>query len=150
MRGGLGNPQDHGVAVGDKDIAHAVRARTSREQCKTAPEERMGGISDLDFRQVVYRWVIDRGIKMFDRSTTLIIRCWCGRSGNTRPVHGSSCMSYGGSKPRGQGRMGPAASGGQGSRKGVVSALSARLSSSLMRSMPGGSENSRPSPARAR
>src|SRR6516225_905461 len=27
------------VSVGDKDIAHAVRARTSREQYKTAPEE---------------------------------------------------------------------------------------------------------------
>jgi len=28
----------------------------------------MGGIGDLNFRRVVYRWVVDRGIKMFDRS----------------------------------------------------------------------------------
>src|SRR5712691_7448686 len=69
-RGGLGNPQDHGVAVGDKDIAHAVRARTRREQYKTATEERMAGVGDLDFCQVVDRWVVDRGIKVFGRSTT--------------------------------------------------------------------------------
>ena len=69
IRGGLGNPQDHGVAVGDKDIAHAVRARTSREQYKTAPEERMAGVGDLDLCQVVERWVVDRGIKMFGRNT---------------------------------------------------------------------------------
>src|SRR5215470_1992477 len=69
IRGGLGNPQDHGGAVGDKDIAHAVRARTSREQDKTATEERMAGVGDLDFCQVVDRWVVDRGIKMFGRST---------------------------------------------------------------------------------
>jgi len=29
----------------------------------------MAGIGDLDFRRVIYRWVVDRGIKMFDRST---------------------------------------------------------------------------------
>ena len=68
MRGGLGNPQDHGVTGGDKEIAHAVGARAGREQRKAAPEERMGGIGDLDFRRVVERWVIDRGIKVFDRS----------------------------------------------------------------------------------
>ena len=49
IRGGLGNPQDHGVVVGDKEIAHAVSARTRREQDKTATEERMAGVGDLDF-----------------------------------------------------------------------------------------------------
>src|SRR5207244_9125700 len=68
-RGGLGNPQDHGVTVGDKDIAHAVRARARREQPKTAPEERMAGVCDLDFCQVVCRWVVDRGIKVCARWT---------------------------------------------------------------------------------
>ena len=63
----MGKTEDHGVAVGDEDIAHAVGARAGREQRKAAPEERMGGIGDLDFRRVVYRWVVDRGIKMFDR-----------------------------------------------------------------------------------
>jgi hypothetical protein len=29
----------------------------------------MAGVCDLDFRQVVYRWVVDRGIKVFGRST---------------------------------------------------------------------------------
>src|SRR5205823_8463910 len=66
--GRVGQTQHHRVAVGDEDIAHAVGARTGREQCKAAPEERMGGIGDLDFRRVVYRWVVDRGIKVFDRS----------------------------------------------------------------------------------
>ena len=69
IRGGLGNSQDHGVAVGDKDIAHAVRARTSRERYKTATEERMAGVGDLDFCQVVDRWVVERGIKVFGRLT---------------------------------------------------------------------------------
>ena len=78
IRGGLGNPQDHGVAVGDKDIAHAVSARTSREHDKTATEERMAGVGDLDFCQVVYRWVVDRGIKVFGRSTT-----WTGVLGGS-------------------------------------------------------------------
>src|SRR4029453_1420120 len=74
---GVGKTQHHGVAVGHEDIAYAVGARAGREQCKAAPEERMGGIGDLDFRRVVYRWVVDRGIKMFDRLTTWTIRgCW--------------------------------------------------------------------------
>ena len=65
----MGQTQHHRVAVGDEDRAHAVGARAGREQRKAAPEERMGGIGDLDFRRVIYRWVVDRGIKMFDRST---------------------------------------------------------------------------------
>ena len=64
----MGKTQPHRVAVGNEDIAYAVAARAGREQCKAAPEERMGGIGDLDFRRVVYRWVIDRGMKMFDRA----------------------------------------------------------------------------------
>jgi hypothetical protein len=67
--GCLGNPQHHGVAVGDEEIAHTVGARAGREQRKAAPEERMGGIGALDFRRVGYRWGVDRGIKMFDRLT---------------------------------------------------------------------------------
>src|SRR5215471_9660316 len=66
---GVGQTQHHGVAVGHEDIAYAVGARAGREQCKAAPEERMGGIDDLDFRPIVYRWVVDRGIKMFNRSS---------------------------------------------------------------------------------
>jgi len=65
----LGKTQNHGVAVGDKEIAHTVRTRTGREQCKAAPEEGMGGIGDLDFRRVVYQWVVERDIKMYGRLT---------------------------------------------------------------------------------
>ena len=67
----MGQTQHHGVTVGDEDIAHIVRAWAGREQRKAAPEERMGGISDLDFRRVVYRWVVDRGIKMYGRMFVL-------------------------------------------------------------------------------
>src|SRR5881397_2785245 len=74
IRGGLGNPQDHGVTVGDKEIAHAVGARAGREQRKAAPEERMGGIGDLDFRRGVYRWVVERGMKVCARSSASIKR----------------------------------------------------------------------------
>jgi hypothetical protein len=73
----MGQTQQHGVAVGDKDIAHAVGTRAGREQCKAAPEEGMGGIGDLDFRRVVYRWVVERGIKMYGRSTLWTTPgCW--------------------------------------------------------------------------
>jgi hypothetical protein len=72
----LGKTQNHRVAVCNEDIAHAVGARAGREQRKAAPEERMGGIGDLDFRRVVYRWVVDRGIKVFDRSTISTIRLY--------------------------------------------------------------------------
>src|ERR671925_1783651 len=65
---GVGKTQHHGVAVGHEDIAYAVGAWAGREQCKAAPEERMGGIDDLDFRRIVYRWVVDRGIKVFNRN----------------------------------------------------------------------------------
>jgi hypothetical protein len=44
-------------------------ARVGGEQGKAAPVKRMAGVGDLDFRQVVYWWVVDRGIKMFGRST---------------------------------------------------------------------------------
>ena len=69
----MGQTQHHGVAVGDEDIAHAVGARAGREQCKAAPEEGMGGIGDLDFRRVVYQWVVERGIKMCGRLTLYLI-----------------------------------------------------------------------------
>ena len=57
--GRLGNPQHHGVAVGDEDIAHAVGARARRDQRKTTPEEWMTGVGDFNFSQVVYQWVVD-------------------------------------------------------------------------------------------
>src|SRR6266702_7822926 len=80
MRGGLGNAQDHGVAVGDKEIAHAVGARARRDQRKTATEEWMTGVCDFNFSQVVYQWVVDRGMKVFDPLTTSTIKylweCW--------------------------------------------------------------------------
>lgn len=66
--GRLGNPQHHGVAVGDEDIAHTVRARASRDQRKTTPEEWMPRVCDFPFSQVVYQWVVDRGMKLFDPS----------------------------------------------------------------------------------
>ena len=69
--GRLGHPQGHGLTVGDKDIAHTVRARARREQRKAATAERMAGVGDLDFCPVVERWVVDRGIKMFSRLITL-------------------------------------------------------------------------------
>jgi hypothetical protein len=34
----------------------------------------MTGVCDFDFSQVVYRWVVDRGMKLFDPSTTSTIR----------------------------------------------------------------------------
>jgi hypothetical protein len=30
----------------------------------------MPGVGDFNFSQVVYQWVVDRGIKVFGRSTT--------------------------------------------------------------------------------
>ena len=71
----MGKTENHGVAVGDEDIADAMGSRAFREQHKATPEERMAGIGDLDFRQVLYRWVIDRGIKLFDRSAVCMMCC---------------------------------------------------------------------------
>ena len=51
--GVLGNAQHHRVAVGHEEIAHAVGARACGEQGKAAPEERMGGIGDLDFGRII-------------------------------------------------------------------------------------------------
>ena len=74
MGGRLRNPQDHGVTVGDKAIAHTGRARAGREQHNTATAERMARVGDLDFCPVVSRWVVDRGMKVFGRSITSTIR----------------------------------------------------------------------------
>jgi hypothetical protein len=50
----------------------------------------MGGSGDLDFRRVVYRWVVDRGIKVFDPSSASIMPA-CGIScGKRLPMTGSS------------------------------------------------------------
>ena len=93
--GALENPQDHGVAVGDEEIAHAVRTRAGREELKTAAEQRMPGVCDFDFSQVVYRWVVDRGIKVFDRSTKSIKqRSWKRYT----PAHTSPDLSRSGSR----------------------------------------------------
>ena len=72
--GRLGNPQHHGVAIGDEDRAHTMGARAGGEQGKAAPVQRMAGVGDLDFRQVVYWWVVDRGMKVFGRLITSIIQ----------------------------------------------------------------------------
>src|SRR5262245_30318834 len=72
--GRLGNPQHHGVAVGDEEIAHTVGARASRDQRKTTPEEWMPRVCDFHFSQVVYQWVVDRGMKLFDPLTKSIKR----------------------------------------------------------------------------
>jgi hypothetical protein len=79
----LRNPQHHGVAVGDEDIAHTGGARAGGEQRKAAPVKRMAGVGDLDFRRVVYRWVVDRGIKVCGRLTPSIMTGWygCWRNG---------------------------------------------------------------------
>jgi hypothetical protein len=66
--GRLGQTPHHGVAVGDEERAHAVGARAGREQHATATDERMAGVGDLDGRRIVSRWVVDRGMKVFDRS----------------------------------------------------------------------------------
>jgi len=92
----VGKTEDHGVAVGDEDITHAVGARAGREQRKAAPEERMGGIGDLDFRQGVSWWVVDRGIKVFGRSTISTIRPYYKSS---TPLRASIDASRHGSKP---------------------------------------------------
>src|SRR3989442_9141164 len=83
IRGGLGNPQDHGVAVGDKEIAHAVGARASRDQHKTATEEWMTGVCDCNCSQIVSQWVVDRGMKLFDPLRRSSMTGWygCWRSG---------------------------------------------------------------------
>jgi hypothetical protein len=31
----------------------------------------MAGVGDLDFRRVIYRWVVERGIKVYGRSIIL-------------------------------------------------------------------------------
>ena len=90
--GRLGNPQHHGVAVGDEDIAHTVRARASRDQRKTTPEEWMPRVCDFHFSQVVYQWVVDRGMKLFDPLTALTMRP-CSPKRRTHPP------SAGNSKP---------------------------------------------------
>jgi hypothetical protein len=62
--GRLGNPQHHGVAVGDEDIAHTVGARAGGEQRKAPPKEGVAGVCDFDLSQVVNDWVVDRGSKL--------------------------------------------------------------------------------------
>ena len=86
--GRLGNPQHHGVAVGDEDIAHTVRARASRDQRKTTPEEWMPRVCDFHFSQVVYQWVVDRGMKLFDPSMP-------STHSSSSPSSGSACMITG-------------------------------------------------------
>jgi len=56
----------------------------------------MGGIGDLDFRRVVYQWVVERGIKMCGRSTISTIRPYYKSS---TPLRASIDASRHGSKP---------------------------------------------------
>jgi hypothetical protein len=74
------DPQDHALLIGDE---HMVGLRTlgiRGEQEKAAPEERMGRVSDFDLDPFLLcegGWVIEWGIKVIDRSTTLTIHgCW--------------------------------------------------------------------------
>src|SRR5438128_2635533 len=93
--GCLGNPQHHGAAVGDEEIAHTVGARASRDQRKTTPEEWMTGVCDFNFSQVVYQWVVDRGMKVCARSTTSAMKHY---STSSTPVQDSDAPYVPGSK----------------------------------------------------
>ena len=101
----MGKTQHHRVAVCNEDRAHVVGARAGREQRKAAPEERLGGIGDLDCRRVVYRWVVDRGMKVFDRSTVLT-GLDCGKCAATESMMGGECAVVGNGSMPGSGKKG--------------------------------------------
>ena len=67
--GGKGNAQGHVLSVDDVDVTRALERSTDRQHGKRAPKEGVHGVSDLDFGQVWFRWVIEGGIKVSGRST---------------------------------------------------------------------------------
>ena len=53
-------------------MANSLGGGTDRQKWKTATEKRMRGVGDLDFSHPLFRWVLEGGIKLLDRSTMWI------------------------------------------------------------------------------
>jgi hypothetical protein len=49
--------------------ARARKRRRARDYRKATAKQGMGGVSDLYFCEVVWKWVLEGGIKTSDRST---------------------------------------------------------------------------------
>ena len=75
-------------------------ARASRDQRKTTPEEWMPRVCDFHFSQVVYQWVVDRGMKLFDPLTALTMRPCSPKRRTHPPSAGTQSLAESGSPGR--------------------------------------------------
>jgi hypothetical protein len=67
-----------GTALGITNLAHG----------EAPPEERVGGVGDLDLGHTIFRWVLDGGSKLWARLTKSVIRGWNNTSPWTKPSYG--------------------------------------------------------------
>ena len=72
----------------------------SRDQRKTTPEEWMPRVCDFHFSQVVYQWVVDRGMKLFDPLTALTMRPCSPKRRTHPPSAGTQSLAESGSPGR--------------------------------------------------
>jgi hypothetical protein len=71
--GRQGNAQDHALAVRHQHMTWTVRRHAHRDQEKTASEEGMPRVRDLNFRWTGVTWVLEQGIELWDRLTEFLM-----------------------------------------------------------------------------
>jgi hypothetical protein len=57
------------LTIGHEDMARPLRWGTDGDQRKAAPKQRVCGVCDLDLGHVLWKWVVEGGIKVMARST---------------------------------------------------------------------------------
>ena len=67
--------QEHFLPVVHQQGARSGKSRRTRDHRKATAKQWMGGIGDLDFRKVVWDWVLEGGIKTIDRLTIWTTVC---------------------------------------------------------------------------
>jgi hypothetical protein len=63
-----GNLQSHVAAEANQNVLNSGQSGTEGKQGKSLTEQRMRRVSNLDFDQFLFTWVVEGGIQLWDRS----------------------------------------------------------------------------------
>jgi hypothetical protein len=66
--------QGHVLTVGNKNVSGTTLEIANLAHGEAPPEERVGGVGDLNLGHIIFKWVLDGGSKLWARSIASITR----------------------------------------------------------------------------
>src|SRR6266498_5277596 len=80
--------QGHVFTIDDKDVSGTALGIANLAHGEAPPEERMGGVGDLNLGHTIFRWVLDGGSKLWARSSVSTTNCSCALSERKSTITG--------------------------------------------------------------